>query len=156
MIILPGKINNRNILYLQIGKDLGELETTNLTNWVVLVIEDNINNPILETFANSCIDKNVLYIHATGKACDEIEDLFDLEIILRQVKGEKLPIWMISEDDVLMTSWDYNFEDAFWFITKAAYYGDNIINTVLVANLTDEDLLEKIQALIKKINFEGM
>ncbi len=152
MTILLNEINNRKILYLQIRDNLDELKTINLTNWVVFVIEDNINNPILEPFANLCIDKNILYMHATGKACSEIDDLFDCVMILRKEKGAKPPQWMISEDDVLMTSWDYNFEDAFWFITMAVNYEDFKIDTVLVVNLTDNDLLEKLQNLAKKIS----
>jgi hypothetical protein len=134
--------------------NLSELESFNLKNWVVLVIENNIANPILEPFANLCIDKNVLYMHATGKDCSEVDDLFDILMILREEKGAKPPHWMTSENDVLMTSWDYNFEKAFWFITMAANYENYKIDTVLVANLTNHDYLEELQILAKKISSE--
>jgi hypothetical protein len=151
MTILPQTINNRKILYLDIGDNLTEFKAIEFTNWVVFVIEDNYDNPILRDFAELCIDKNLLYMHATGKVCSEIDDLFDLLMIIREQEGGQLPTWMTSEDDVLMTSWDYDFDDAFWFITMAANYEEHVIDTVLVANLTKTNYFPKIQELAKKI-----
>ena len=77
-------INDRNILYLDIHQDLRELEAADLKNWVLFVIEDNIHNPILGQFAEMCIDKDVLYVCAAGKACSEVDDLFDFKMVDRE------------------------------------------------------------------------
>ncbi|MFT3911461.1 MAG: hypothetical protein QM737_18705 [Ferruginibacter sp.] len=152
MTLLLDQINKRKIIYLDIRDDISEFIKMDLINWVVFVIEDNINNELLRLFAETCIEKNVLYMHATGKACSEVDDLFDFIIVEREVNGGKLPLWMIAEDDVLMTAWDYDFDDAFWFITNTAYYGEHLIDTVIVANMTNDNYLPRIQDLAKKIN----
>jgi len=152
MTTFPEKINTRKIVYLNIQDSLLEFSQTVLNNWVVFIIADDITNPILRAFANLCIDKSVLYMHATGKACSETDDLFDWISIERQEQNGKLPNWMTTDEDVLMTSWDYDFSSAFWFITTAANYDDHPIDTVLVANFTSANHSNLIQELIVKIN----
>ena len=151
MLVFPDKVNNREILYSNIAKNKVDFSKTDLKNWVVLVIEDDIKNTSLQAFENFCIEKNVLYMHATGKACCEVDDLFDWISIQRQEQG-KFPSWMIADKDVLMTSWDYNLEEAFWFITTAANYDNHVIGTVLVANMTSTSYTSLIQELITRIN----
>jgi hypothetical protein len=152
MVLLSEKINNRRIFYFDIKDNLEEFKNSELSNWVVFVIADEINTSILKPFAEMCIDKNVLYMNASGKACSEVDDFFDLTMVLRQEVEGKLPAWMVLEDDVLMTAWDYNIEEGFWFITMAAYYDNHLIDTVLIANLTNDNYLPKIQDLTAKIS----
>jgi len=152
MVLLSEKINNRRILYFDIKDNLEDFKNSELTNWVVFVIADDINTSILNPFAEMCIDKNVLYMNASGKACSEVDDVFDLIMVLRKEVDGKLPKWMVLEDDVLMTAWDYNVEEGFWFITMAANYDNHPIDTVLVANFTNENYLPQIQDLTAKIS----
>ena len=151
MTLLPKTINNRIILYLDIEDDLQELEGLDLKNWVLFVIEDNIKNPILSRFADLCIDKNVLYVCAAGKACSEIDDLFDFTMVDREQAGGKFPTWYHSDDDVLMTTWHHDFEEGFWFAATTANYEDLPIGTVVVVNLTGNNYLTIIQSLTKRI-----
>lgn len=72
MTVIPETINDRNILYLDIQQDLQEFKAADLKNWVLFVIEDNIHNPIISQFADMCIDKDVLYVCAAGRACSEV------------------------------------------------------------------------------------
>lgn len=150
-ISFPDKIN-RSILYLEIKQDLEELKGTHLKNWVLFVIEDNYHNPILDHFADLCIDKDVLCVCAAGKACSEIDDLFDLRMVIRELDGGKMPSWYQSKDDVLMTTWHHDFEEGFSFVTNAAYYENFTIDTVLVVNLTADDYLPVIKHLVSKFN----
>jgi hypothetical protein len=151
MTAIPDTINERNILYLEIQQDLQQLEALDLKNWVLFVIEDNIHNPILGQFADICIDKDVLYVCAAGKACSEVDDLFDFKMLDREIVGKKLPSWYQSEDDVLMTSWHQDFDEGFWFALTTANYGELSIETVVVANLTGDNYLPTIQRLTKQI-----
>jgi hypothetical protein len=151
MILIPDIINNRKILYLEIKDDLQELANINLKNWVLFVIEDDATNPILWPFAELCIVKELLYMTATGKACSKIDDLFDEVMLTREFQGRNTPSWMTSSEDVLMTTWNYNFDEGFWFITTVANYEDFPINTVVVANMTSNDYLPVITDLAKKI-----
>lgn len=151
MTAIPETINDRNILYLEIQQDLQRLEALNLKNWVLFVIEDNIHNPILGQFADMCIDKDVLYVCAAGKACSEVDDLFDFKMVDREMAEGKLPSWYQSADDVLMTSWHRDFDEGFWFALTTANYGEMPIETVVVANLTGDNYLPTIQRLTKQI-----
>lgn len=151
MTLIPEIINTRKILYLDIAGDLKEFQNVELKNWVLFVIEDNIHNPILWDFAGMCIDKGVLYVCATGKACSQMDDLFDFKMVERVAAADKLPTWYRSEDDVLMTSWHNDFDNGFWFVLTTANYDDWPIDTVAVINLTRQDYLERIQNLSQRI-----
>lgn len=89
---------------------------------------------------------------ATGKACSIVEDIFDETLVELKVFEQKLPSWMTTEDDVLMTNWHHDFEEGFWYITSVASYNDVLIDTVLVANLTEVDHSQHIEDLITNIN----
>jgi hypothetical protein len=152
MQLIPYKINKRRIFYMDIKDGLQELYTAEPGNWAVLVIEDDISNPVLIPFAELCIDKSVIYMMASGKAFSEVDDLFDQLMVLRRLDGRQLPYWYTSEEDVLMTAWDDNLEEAFWFIVSAAYYEEYSIETVVVANLTSRNYLNEIEELARKIS----
>jgi hypothetical protein len=151
MILIPDNINSRKILYQDIKDDLQELASLNLENWVLFVIEDRKDNPILWSFAQLCIDKELLYMAAVGDACSQIDDLFDWAMLSRQQEGRNLPSWWLSDEDVLMTTWHHDFNEGFWYITSVACYEDWPIDTVLVANLTPINYLPVIKDLAKKI-----
>lgn len=151
MIVIPETINDRNILYLDIRQDLQQLEALVLKNWVLFVIADNIDNPTLGQFADMCIDKNVLYVCAAGKACSEVDDLFDFKMLARQMTDGKFPSWYQSDDDVVMTSWHRDFAVSFWFALTTANYENTPIETVIVADLTGDNYLPTIQRLTKQI-----
>ncbi|RZM30354.1 MAG: hypothetical protein EOO88_01310 [Pedobacter sp.] len=154
MKCLPGKLNGRQLFYLKIEESVDALRAAQLDNWVLLVIEDNAENPILWEFANLCIEKHLLYMVAVGLAGSEIDDLFDFAILEREFDHYSLPKWMKSDNDVLMTAWFDDFEEAVWFIFNSAYYEDHVIDTVLIVNLTRESREADIAQLISK--FEEM
>ena len=151
MIFNSEIINHRKILYVNIPPDLQQFESTDLKNWILFVIEDNIYNPVLGRFADMCIDKDVLYVCAAGKACSEVDDLFDFKMVDRVMADGKLPSWYRSDDDVLMNSWHHDFEEGFWFALTTANYENLPIETVVVANLTEVNYLPTIQRLTQKI-----
>jgi hypothetical protein len=152
MLSISPIINGRMIFYLDIKNSLTPLHSAQLKSWAVFVIADDIKNPILEEFADMCINKDVLYVCAAGKACRKIDDLFDMNMVIRRINGMPLPSWFSSDDDTLMTSWHHDFEEGFWFCTTVASYEDHIIETVLVANLSDSDYLPKISKLTKLVS----
>ena len=134
---------------MNVKENLAELAQAPLANWVLYVIADDAQLPVLDAFVELCINKNVLYVCATGAACSEIDDLFDWNMVLRE--KEALPSWYKGEEDVLMTTWHHNFEDGFWFVTTVATYGDHPIDMVLVVNLTGSDDLPRILDLTNRI-----
>ena len=147
-----GSINNKQILYLNVGDNVDAFASIPLKNWVLFIIEDNIHNPILNSFAEICIGNEVLYVCTAGKACSEVEDLFDMIMVMKEIDGKTLPSWMKTDEDVLMTTCHNDFDEGFWFATTLATYENFTIDSVLVANLTKQDYLHHIQDLVKKIN----
>jgi hypothetical protein len=151
MQLLKNIINDRRLFYTVVGDDLNDLKSTELANWALLVIEDNAANPVLWEFAHVCVGKDLLYMMAAGKDGSRVDDLFDEVVLDREEKGLKLPVWMVSEDDVLMTTWEEDIAEAIWFITNSAYYDDHVIDKVLIANMTKTDYLPIIEELTEKI-----
>ena len=136
---------------MSIQESLEELKAYKLSNWVLFVIGDNIHNPVLGEFAQVCIDKNVLYVCAAGRAGTGMDDLFDMEMVLREIEGRQMPAWYRSKDDILMTSWHHDLDEGFWFCTSLTSYEDHPIDTVLVVNLTAADYLPRIEDLALRI-----
>jgi hypothetical protein len=97
----------------------------------------------------------VLYVCAAGKACSEIDDLFDMVMVMKEIEHEKMPSWMTSPEDILMTTWHHDFEEGYWFVTNAANYEEMFIDTVLVVNLTNANYFSIIQNLTNKIVADG-
>ena len=62
-------------------------------------------------------------------------------MIILRIGGYK-PSWSKNENDVLMTMWNSQPQEAFWFATTVATYDAVSIDTVLVADFTDNDLFE--------------
>jgi hypothetical protein len=151
MLKVQGTINDREILYIDIKDSITEFEQMDLNSWVCYVIADDISHPFLNLFAECSISKNLLYMAATGKACSEVDDLFDMEIVNRKIEGLKMPDWYQCEDDVLLTTWNQSLSEGFWFLTTTARYDDHPIKTVLVANFTEVDFFEEIQFLTNNI-----
>jgi hypothetical protein len=152
MIEVPHKVNDRRILYMDIADDLKEFAGMTLTNWMVFVITDESKLHIMEPFAELCIDKGVQYMCATGKAGSAIDHIFDIAMVMRQIEGRPLQLWYTKEEDCLMTTWDEDFEEGFWFATSAAFYDDLIMETVVVVNFTTESYYDKIVRLSEQIN----
>ena len=152
MTSITETINNRQILYFDIDDNLEDFISISLSNWILFVIVDDIDNPILNSFAELCIDRDVLYVCATGKACSQVDDLFDTIMVIRELEGKKLPSWLTTDQDVLMTTWHYNFGEGFWFATTQATYEDLLIEYVLVVNFTNQPYFQRVQHLTKKIN----
>jgi hypothetical protein len=152
MTSLPSSINHRHIFYIDIYENFEEYLTVDVKNWVLFIIEDNPHNPYLLPFAEWCIDKDVLYVCAAGKACSEVDDLFDLAIVTREMDGRQLPSWMNTPEDVLMTTWHHDLEEGFWYATSFATYEEMPIDMVLIANMTQTNYVPIIEELTVRIN----
>ena len=147
-----GTINNRQIRFADIHGDLDFDDLLPLQNWMLFVIEDNIENPVLVKFAEFCIDNDVQYMCAAGTACSKVDDLFDHLVVCRLIDGKRLPSVCRTDDDVLMTTWHHDFDKGFWFAAVVAEYEDFPFDTVLVANMTSGHYKGRIAELVTRIN----
>jgi hypothetical protein len=152
MTLIPTIINNRQIHYLNISENLDSLNLMTLKNWVLFVIEDDSSNPILSSFASLCIEKDVAYVCSAGKACSEIDDLFDMEMVIRKIYKKYIPNWIKSDDDILMTTWHYDFDEGFWFVSTQTELDNIDITDIVVVNLTKNNYQQRIELLSKRIS----
>ena len=85
MLLNCGYVNNRNIYYCDLGNDFTRIEEFPTKNWLLFAIADKGQLGLLYSFAEKCLDKNVLYICGAGEAGSEIDDAFDLVIVDRKL-----------------------------------------------------------------------
>jgi len=50
-----------------------------------------------------------------------------------------------------MTTWHHDFDEGFWFSVAAAYHEKELIDKVVVANLTAKNYEFRIKELLEKI-----
>jgi hypothetical protein len=144
-------INGRHIFFLNALEDAALFVKTDFNNWALLVLANDAMSPILREFAEACINKDVLYVCAAGRAGTQTDDLFDMAIVNREISGMRLPSWYKSADDCLMTTWHEDPKEGLWFITKVANYIGQVIDKVVVADFTGEYTLETIEFMASDI-----
>ena len=142
-----GKINDREIFYIDTINNPGWETVLPESNWSLFAIADDKQISQLDHLAKICLDKNVLYICGAGKASSRIDDAFDIEIVDRKIEAND-----DNYDNTPMTTWHNDFDEGFWFASTVAYHDIILINKLVCINLTDETYRERIVDLINKIN----
>src|SRR5215475_132025 len=107
-----GQHSGRKVYWWEFSeKTLEELPDT---NWICFAISDK--NPFqnekincIRTFVKTCIDKNLLEFKAFGKYSSDLDDFFDIQVVLELEKG-------MGKDIFIMTTWHDkdSLADAFW------------------------------------------
>jgi hypothetical protein len=152
MLINCGLLNDRNILYCDVGSDLAKTGEFPTANWLLFAIADKGQLELLYSFAEKCLDRGVLYICGAGEASSEIDDAFDFVVLDRKLASLKRDLTEDDFDDSPMTTWHNDFDEGFWFAATTAYHEKEAIGHVIVANLTQESYEFRIKDLIAKIN----
>ncbi|MDP2586934.1 MAG: hypothetical protein Q8P32_04150 [Candidatus Komeilibacteria bacterium] len=139
-----GKLLLRKVYYLSI-KDFNDLFIKDLPdkNWLVFVFSDERSPSLLNELAEVCLTRSVLYVCTSGKSNQLIHDIFD-KVIIENKNNPKV-------DKDILTTWNENFEEEFWFAIVAAYHPYKDINSVVCIDL-GLNKKEKIKTLINKIN----
>jgi hypothetical protein len=144
-------VNNRKVFYFDVKDSLAGLQEMELSEWIVFVIADSLEHPLLDEFVNLCIDKGVIYACASGKAGSSIDDKFDMAVVMREMEQVGVPTWYQNDDDVLMTNWHQTIDEGYWFAAVVVRYEGKELGTIVVVNFTNRDLLPKIEELTVKI-----
>lgn len=132
--------------------DLSRIQEFPSKNWMLFAIADKDQLAALYSFAEKCLDLGVLYICGAGEACSEIDDAFDMVEVDRKLASLKRDLKQEDFDDSPMTTWHHDFDEGFWFSVTTAYHERELINKVVVANLTDNNYELIIKDLIARIN----
>lgn len=147
-----GKISEKEILYTHwddINESLNELPSQ---NWLVFVI----GNDKLETeyvkLAKICIDRKVLHACTCGTECKLIHDTFDQVDINRLKENGEYDHLEDSSIYFVMTTWNENIEDEFWFAATTAFSESGDIEKIVCVDFTDKNVKFDLQELITKID----
>ena len=151
MLLNFGSLNNREIFYCDIANDFSEIESFPSKNWLLFAIADQDQLGGLYSFAEKCLDRGVLYICGTGEACSEIDDAFDFVMVDRKLASLNRDLTQDDFDDSPMTTWHHDFDEGFWFSVTTAYHEEELIDKVIVANLTAKNYGSRIRKLVEKI-----
>jgi hypothetical protein len=151
MLLNCGSINNREIFYSNIGDSFNEVESFPSKNWLLFAIAEKAQARNLYTFAEKCLDRGVLYVCGAGEACSDIDDAFDSVMVDRKLASLNRDLTQDDFQNSPMTTWHHDFDEGFWFSVKIANHETELINKVVVANLTTGNFQFRIKELIEKI-----
>ena len=149
MLLNCGYLNSRNIYYCDLGNDFTKIEEFPSKNWLLFAIADKGQLGLLYSFAEKCLDRNVLYICGAGS---EIDDAFDSVIVDSRLASSNRDLTQNDFDDSPMTTWHRDFDEGFWFFVTTASREKEIIEQVVVANITEESYEVRIKDLVAKIS----
>jgi hypothetical protein len=120
-------------------------------NWLLLLIADEDQIPVLDNIAKACLKNKVLYICGMGRAAAEIEEAFDEEISFGNI--DFLNGGNIETDyDTPATTMHRDFDEGFWFASVAAKHEQLPIEDIFCLNLSQQNYKKRIINLIEKIN----
>ncbi|MBL0337260.1 MAG: hypothetical protein IPP73_18580 [Chitinophagaceae bacterium] len=144
-------INNREVIYLDVSNSLDKISLFPKENWLLFVIADKAQIPLLDRFAELSLKHSPLFVCASGEASQEAEDAFDdADLMNRLNNGENTDAKNAFEDSPPTTAHG-NLEEGVWFAIVAANNGESVIEKVVVANLTQTNYRKTIEGVLKKI-----
>lgn len=147
-----GYCKNRHIFYCDLENDLNKTEEFPTKNWLLFAIADKAQLDLLYSFAERCLDRNVLYICGAGEACSEIDDAFDMVVVDRRSTDLNKDLTQDDFKDTPMTTWHYDLDEGFWFAVTTACHEKESIKQVVVANLTEKSYERYIKDLVERID----
>jgi hypothetical protein len=146
---LSWRINNRTVRI--VNYSLAEDWTKDLpkSEWVCLVFDDDSPKRYIDEMSNKVLDSNVSYICCTGENAELVHDMFDEEIVFRDVEDLPLP------NHQLMTTFDKDLNEHLWFSIFVAASDEVDIDKVIVLDMTKGLKQERLENAILKIQNEA-
>lgn len=151
-MILIGNSFNRQIFYTNIWKDENWFSNLPTENWLVFSIGQKMDNESIEKLATKCIENNVLYVCSAGQNCEWTHDIFDLTFVTKKIADGVDMDDLESDENFLMTVWDNNFSDGFWYAITTAHHPTKSIDKIVCIDYTIEGVKDHLINLIEKIN----
>ena len=149
---LIGMINNRQIYYSNIRKDMDWFQKLPFGNWCAFTIADDEDIELIDFVVAKCIDNQVVYTCSSGKLAEYTEDFFDEKIVNGGIFLEDKTGEPYNYEQSPITTMHKNFSEGFWFSTVLAYSENKDISKVVCIDLTIRGVKNRIVKLIEKIN----
>ncbi|SRR5258708_16727546 len=141
-----GVFNGRKLLYERYSIDINWANVFPGKNWLLLVTVSGKRKIILDEISRKAIDHDVCYVCCAGEQGELLHDMFDEELAFRRVDIEDhhLPPY-----DLVMTTWDDDFEEFVWFGLFVANIDPEIINTVFCLDACEAPIRYELQKVIE-------
>lgn len=144
-------INNREVIYLDVSNSLDEISLFPKEKWLLFVIADKAQIPLLDRFAELSLKHSPLFVCASGEASHEAEDAFDDADLMNRINNAENTDADNAFEDSPPTTAHGNLEEGVWFAIVAANNGEYVIKKIVVANLTQTNYRKTIEGLLQKI-----
>jgi hypothetical protein len=140
-----GNLNEREIVYIKYDLEQPWFKCFPNSEWLLFAIAEKDDTNILNEINRHAIDNNVVYVCSVGNKCEFFHDVFDDDIVIRDVENEYLPQHQI------MTTWHQDFDEGFWFALSAAFGDGPEIKKVICLDISNGDFRQQLRELIEKI-----
>ena len=139
------EINNRTGSFVEYGADRNWLDQLPQHRWLcVLVMEEK-----RRSYADEVVAKLLLWDVAgactLGAASEWVHDLFDEEIVFREVEA----LYLLLHD--VITTWHDGLEECLWFALFSAHMDAVPIDQVAVLDMAQGAALPRIQACLETL-----
>lgn len=116
-------------------------------NWLCVIVSNKTERKYLDELNGKIILRNVCYVCLFGEQCEEVHDILDENIGIREVETENnyLP------SHIIITTWHYDFEEGFWFAFNAAFHEEKEIDEVIIIDMTNGKEISRIKETVEKI-----
>lgn len=123
-----------------------------MTNWLALPILDQPDQALAQRIARACLDKDVAYVCALGKAHEVVHLSFDLAIVDDKINAG---LSVAAQDDFEhspMTTGHNDFDEGVWFALWVAYDDYKEIKSVVCIDMSENGESQRLTDLISAIN----
>ena len=120
-----GQIDERTILYCNARTESDWFEKLPGENWIAFTIVNKEDEEFLKDMVAKCIERKTCYTVSTGELGSVTEDSFDWKVIELELEKAKQSGIEPDYDDTLMTCFNRDFSEGFWF---AAVVAEQTIN----------------------------
>ena len=137
-------LNSREIIIVEYSTERNWYNEIPNQNWLCIFVSDDRKRKYLDEVIPKIILKNVTYICTIGNQCEEVHDLFDEEILYRQVEIEELYLPKHS----IITTWHNDFYEGIWYAIFVANSDKVQIDKVVFIDMTRGHRLNQIKKIV--------
>lgn len=144
---MTDKINDRKYKIIQYSTKENWTNELPNDNWLCIIVSNETERKYLDELNEKIILRNVCYVCTFGKQCEEVHDILDENIGIREVEIENnyLP------NHLIVTTWHHDFEEGFWFAFNAAFNEEKEIDEVIIIDMTNGKEIPRIKETLEKI-----
>ncbi len=126
-------INDREITIVQYVTDYNWYAKIPNSNWLCILVDNDKKRRYVDEVIAKIINKDVCYVCTVGESCERTHDLFDEEIVFREVEIDE---YYLPKHHII-TTWHNGFNEGIKFGICNAYHDEIEIKEVVILDMTD-------------------